>query len=72
MSQISNISAGEIDKKQSTVQKASDTIKGENFSAQSQFVKAHETEKGKQHLFSQETSQGEIDKKLAELRWRTG
>lgn len=65
-------SSGEIDKKQSTVQKDSSIIKGENLSAQSQFVKEHETEKGKQHLFSQETSQDEIDKKLAELRRRTG
>ncbi|MCM7461517.1 MULTISPECIES: conjugal transfer mating-pair stabilization protein TraG [Enterobacter cloacae complex] len=67
-----NESSGEIDKKQSTVQASSDILKGENYSAQSKFVKEHETEKGKQHLITQEPSESEMNSKLAELRRRTG
>lgn len=67
-----NESAGEIDKNRSTVQASSDILKGENNSAQSKFVKEHETEKGKQHLITQDPSQEDMNKKLAELRRRTG
>ena len=67
-----NESAEEIGKKQSTVQTSSDMLKGENLSAQSKFIKEHETEKGKQHLITQEPSQEDMNEKLAELRRRTG
>lgn len=67
-----NESSEEIEKKESTVQASSDILKGENYSAQSKFVKEHETEKGKQHLITQEPSESEMNSKLAELRRRTG
>ena len=67
-----NESSEEIGKNRSTVQASSDILKGENSSAQSTFIKEHETEKGKQHLLTQDPNQDDMNKKLSELRRRTG
>lgn len=65
-------SAGEIDRKQSTVQASSDNIKGEYKDSQRDFVTGHETEKAKQDFIPSDPDQRVIKNKLDELRKRTG
>lgn len=65
-------SAGEIDKKQSTVQVSSDNIKGEYKDSQRDFVTSHETEKAKQDLIPHHADDQDIKDRLAELRKRAG
>ncbi|ELP9302769.1 conjugal transfer mating pair stabilization protein TraG [Salmonella enterica] len=67
-----NNSAGEIDKKQSTVQASSGILKDEQANAQSKFASGFEGEKGNQKLFSKDANDDDIKKRLNELRRRAG
>lgn len=64
-------SAGEISKKQSTVQTSSDMLKGENHGAQSKFAAGYEKEKAQQNFIPQEADEKNIKAKLDELRRRS-
>lgn len=65
-------SAGEIDRKQSTVQASSDNIKGEYKDSQRDFVSKHEAEKADQKLIPRDANAQDIKNRLAELRKRAG
>lgn len=65
-------SAGEIDKKQSTVQASSGILKGEQENAQGKFASGYETEKGKQDFIPSNPSVEDVKAKLAELRKKAG
>ncbi len=65
-------SAGEIDKKQSTVQASSGILKGEQENAQGKFASGYEIEKGKQDFIPSNPSVEDVKAKLAELRKKAG
>lgn len=65
-----NNSATEIDKKSSTVQASSDTLKGEHSDAQGKFVKGHENERAAQRVIPGEADGADVKAKLEELRRR--
>ena len=65
-------SAGEISKKQSTVQASSDILKGEQENAQGKFASGYETEKGKQNFIPTNPSVEDVKARLAELRKKAG
>ncbi len=65
-----NESAGEIDKKQSTVQTSSDILKGEITNSQSSFLKGLNKEKIAQGESSPSAHDDEMKRRLAELRAR--
>lgn len=70
-----NKSAGEIDKKQSTVQASSDILKGESLIGQSRFklgrTEAEIDQSSKLNPFN-DLQPDELQKKVVELRKRTG
>ena len=70
-----NKSAGEIDKKQSTVQASSDILKGESLIGQSRFklgrTEAELDQSSKLNPFN-DLQPDELQKKVVELRKRTG
>lgn len=67
-----NNSAGEIGKKQSTVQASSDILKGEDLSAQGKFLKGHkEAEIDQQMPIVDSAKRRELEQQLAELKNKT-
>jgi conjugal transfer mating pair stabilization protein TraG len=69
-----NESAGEIDKKQSTVQASSDILKGENLIGQGRFKlgrKEAEDQSSKLNPFN-DLQPDELQQRVAELRKKTG
>lgn len=67
-----NKSAGEIDKKESTVQVSSDILKEGNANAQGKFALGYESEKGQQNFIPAEPSSEDVKARLAEIRRKAG
>lgn len=67
-----NKSAGEIDKKESTVQVSSDILKEGNANAQGKFSLGYESEKGQQNFIPAEPSSEDVKARLAEIRRKAG
>ncbi|MDU1196821.1 conjugal transfer mating-pair stabilization protein TraG [Kluyvera ascorbata] len=65
-----NNSATEIDKKSSTVQASSDTLKEEHSNAQGKFAKGYEDERAAQRVIPGEADDTDVRAKLEELRRR--
>lgn len=67
-----NKSAGEIDKKESTVQVSSDILKEGNANAQGKFALGYESEKGQQNFIPAKPSSEDVKARLDEIRRKAG
>lgn len=61
-----------VEENKTTVQASSDILKGEHSKAQSNFAKGYVTEQGTQHIITQNPSDKDYEKKLAEMRRKNG